>query len=506
MADQPSQSLEREFLEFAPDAVIGVDETGEIKLVNSRTQAVFGYGREELIGERVEMLVPESLRPTHVGHRDRYFEAPRTRPMGASLDLHARRKDGTEFPCEISLSTVATDNGMMALAAIRDITDRRRDRDELRRAVRRLQAATDVAIAIGGETDLQRVLEAIVERGRALVEARALIILLREGEDLIVAATAAVAGGLDPKVSELRIRADEASEQVLLGRFTEADLGAKESGRALLAPLLFRGEPLGVVVALDRVGERGRFDVEDQRMLEAFAASAATGVATARSMAEERLQNTIDAAEQERSRWARELHDETLQALAVLRMRLSSALREDGPEKLRDTGQAAVEQIDDEIVKLRRLITELRPASLDTIGLEAALQALVEQHQQDAGIAVDCDFDLPREDEARPTPILETAVYRLVQEALNNVSKHSMASSADLTVKARRGAIEIEVQDNGVGFEPPLVREGFGLVGMRERAALLGGSLDVESTRGSGTRVRAEIPLLTRAEDETASP
>ena len=506
MANQPSQSLEREFLEFAPDAVIGVDETGEIKLVNSRTQAVFGYGREELIGERVEMLVPESLRGTHVGHRDRYFEAPRTRPMGASLDLYARRKDGTEFPCEISLSTVATDNGMMALAAIRDITDRRRDRDELRRAVRRLQAATDVAIAIGGETDLQRVLEAIVERGRALVEARALIILLREGEDLIVAATAAVAGGLDPKVSELRIRADEASQQVLLGRFTEADLGAKESGRALLAPLLFRGEPLGVVVALDRIGERGRFDVEDQRMLEAFAASAATGVATARSMAEERLQNTIDAAEQERSRWARELHDETLQALAVLRMRLSSALREEGPEKLRDTGQAAVEQIDDEIVKLRRLITELRPASLDTIGLEAALQALAEQHQHDAGIAVDCDFDLPREDEARPTPILETAVYRLVQEALNNVSKHSMASSADLTVKAWRGAIEIEVQDNGVGFEPPLVREGFGLVGMRERAALLGGSLDVESTRGSGTRVRAEIPLLTRAEDETASP
>jgi PAS domain S-box-containing protein len=502
VADHTSQTLEREFLEFAPDAVIGVDETGEIKLVNSRTQAVFGYTRDELIGERVEMLVPESVRGTHVGHRDHYFEAPRTRPMGAGLDLYARRKDGSEFPCEISLSTVATDSGMMALAAIRDITERRRDRDELRRAVRRLQAATDVAIAVGGETELERVLEAIVERGRALVEARALIILLREGEDLVVGATAAVAGGLDPNVSELRIPADEASEQVLLGRFTEADLGANESGRALLAPLIFRGEPLGVVVALDRIGERGRFDVEDQRMLEAFAASAATGVATARSMAEERLQNTIDAAEQERSRWARELHDETLQALAVLRMRLSSALREEGPENLRDTGQAAVEQIDDEIVKLRRLITELRPASLDTIGLEAALEALAEQHQHAANMAVDCDFELPRDEDARPTPVLETAVYRLVQEALNNVSKHSHAQRADLAVRTAPGAIQIEVRDDGVGFEPSLVREGFGLVGMRERAALLGGTLEVESTRGSGTRVRAEIPLLTRAEDD----
>jgi PAS domain S-box-containing protein len=502
VADHTSQTLEREFLEFAPDAVIGVDQTGEIKLVNSRTQAVFGYTRDELIGERIEMLVPESIRSSHVAHRDRYFDAPRTRPMGAGLDLYARRKDGREFPCEISLSTVATEQGMMALAAIRDITDRRRDRDELRRAVRRLQAATDVAIAVGGETELERVLDAIVERGRALVEARALIILLREGEDMVVAATAAVSGGLDPNVSELRIRAQEASEQVLLGRFTGADLGAQESGQALIAPLLFRGDPLGVVVALDRIGEPGRFDDEDQRMLEAFAASAATGVATARSMAEERLQNTIDAAEQERSRWARELHDETLQALAVLRMRLSSALREEAPEALEKTGQAAVEQIDDEIVKLRRLITELRPASLDTIGLEAALQALVEQHQEGSRLEVDCDVDLPREEEARPTAVLETAVYRLVQEALNNVSKHSMARRADLTVRTKRGAIEVEVQDDGVGFEPSLAREGFGLIGMRERAALLGGTLEVDSTRGSGTKVRAEIPLLTRSDGD----
>ncbi len=502
MADHASQALEREFLEFAPDAVIGVDETGEIRLVNSRTQAVLGYTREELIGEHVEMLVPERVRSGHVAHREQYFEAPRTRPMGAGHDLYARRKDGSEFPCEISLSAVATDNGMMALAAIRDITDRRRDRDELRRAVRRLQAATDVAIAVGGETDLERVLEAIVERGRALVEARALIILLREGEELVVAATAAIAGGLDPKISMLRMPAHEASEQVLLGRFTGVDLGAKESGRALLAPLLFRGDPLGLVVALDRIGEPGRFDDEHQRLLEAFAASAATGVATARSMAEERLQNTIDAAEQERSRWARELHDETLQGLAVLRMRLSSALREETTEDLHHTGQAAVEQIDDEIVKLRRLITELRPASLDTIGLEAALHALAEQHHQAANLQVDCDFELAREEDGRPTPVLETAVYRLVQEALNNVAKHSMARRADLSVRAGRGSIEVEVADDGVGFEPNLVREGFGLVGMRERAALLGGTLEVSSNRGSGTRVRAEIPLQTRGDDE----
>jgi PAS domain S-box-containing protein len=502
MPDRQSQTLERELLEFAPDAVVGVDEQGEIALVNSRTEAVFGYPRSELIGQPVEMLVPSGLRGGHVSHRDSYFAAPRTRPMGASLDLSARRKDGSEFPCEISLSTVATDSGMMALAAIRDITDRRRDRDDLRRAVRRLQAATEVAIAVGGETDLERVLDAIVERGRALVEARALIILLREGDELAVASTAAVAGGLDPKVAHLRFEVEEASEEILLGRITGADLGAKETGRALIAPLLFRGQSLGLVVALDHIGDPGHFDDEHQRMLESFAASAAIGVATARSMAEERLQNTIDAAEQERGRWARELHDETLQSLAVLRMRLASALRDESPDDLHETGQDAVQQIDDEIVKLRRLITELRPASLDTIGLEAALYALAQQHQHAGEIQIDCDLELPHETEERPAALLETAVYRLVQEALNNVSKHSMAQRAELKVRESSSQIEIEVADDGVGFEPNLVREGFGLVGMRERAALLGGTLRIESTPGSGTRVRAEIPL-NPASDET---
>jgi signal transduction histidine kinase len=249
------------------------------------------------------------------------------------------------------------------------------------------------------------------------------------------------------------------------------------------------------VIALDHIGDPGQFDDEHQRMLESFAATAATAVATARSMAEERLQNTIDAAEQERARWARELHDETLQSLAVLRMRLASALRDDSPDDLHETGQEAVEQIDDEIVKLRRLITELRPASLDTIGLEAALHALAEQHQRASSIRIDCHFELPREAEERPAPLLETAVYRLVQEALNNVSKHSMAERAKLRVLKSETSIVIEISDDGVGFDPNLVHEGFGLVGMRERASLLGGTLRIESTRDLGTRIRSEIPL-----------
>jgi signal transduction histidine kinase len=205
----------------------------------------------------------------------------------------------------------------------------------------------------------------------------------------------------------------------------------------------------------------------------------------------------IAAAEQERSRWARELHDETLQALAVLRMRLASALREESPQVLMRAAQTAVEHIDEEIAKLRRLITELRPASLDAIGLAAAIQALAEQHQEASGIQVDCRCELPEDRAAVPTPGLETAVYRLVQEGLNNISKHSRAQTAQLRVRATGDEIVIEVADDGVGFEPSRVDEGFGLVGMRERAALLGGTIEVNSTEGSGTRLRAQLPLST---------
>jgi signal transduction histidine kinase len=175
-------------------------------------------------------------------------------------------------------------------------------------------------------------------------------------------------------------------------------------------------------------------------------------------------------------------------------------MREESAEALRTAAQSAVEQIDEEIVKLRRLITELRPASLDAIGLEAALAALAERHQEASGIEVACRLDLPDAELAGPSPLLETAVYRLVQEGLNNVSKHSKAQRAELDVRAAQGGIAIEVCDDGVGFDPSGVREGFGLVGMRERAALLGGTFEVDSSEGTGTRLRARLPLSATAE------
>ncbi len=130
---QRSDARLRGLLEAAPDAMVIVDEAGTIVLINGQTECLFGYGREELIGHSVDMLLPERFRGRHAAHRTRYFAAPRVRSMGEGLDLYGIRKDGTEFPVEISLSPLETETGMLVTAAVRDVTDRKRDEEALAR-------------------------------------------------------------------------------------------------------------------------------------------------------------------------------------------------------------------------------------------------------------------------------------------------------------------------------------------------------------------------------------
>src|SRR5918993_4414101 len=116
----------RGFLEAAPDAIVIVNDEGEIVIVNSQTERLFGYPREELIGQSVELLVPRRFHGAHPGHRTGYFHDPKTRSMGSGLELSGVRRDGTEFPVEISLSPLETEHGTLAMSAIRDITDRKK--------------------------------------------------------------------------------------------------------------------------------------------------------------------------------------------------------------------------------------------------------------------------------------------------------------------------------------------------------------------------------------------
>jgi signal transduction histidine kinase len=210
-------------------------------------------------------------------------------------------------------------------------------------------------------------------------------------------------------------------------------------------------------------------------------------------MARDALRRVVEAQELERRRLARELHDETGQALTsiLLGLRALDETLESEQSKAAtgDLRELVVATLQD----VRRLAVELRPAVLDDFGLVAALEHLTASFAEQTGIAV--DFGAALGDRRLPGEI-ETALYRLVQESLTNVVKHARAERVSIALTRMEGSVKAVVEDDGQGFDPDRSDDGgFGLVGMRERLALLGGRLRIESSPGAGTTIAADVPL-----------
>ena len=180
-------------------------------------------------------------------------------------------------------------------------------------------------------------------------------------------------------------------------------------------------------------------------------------------------------------------------------MMLESAHGTGQPEKIQDAVERSLEQLGFSIAALQSLITELRPASLDELGVKPALEALVRRASARFGLRVDANFDLAYDRGRAPSRLLgeiESTVYRLVQEAINNVVKHAQAETLQVEVVEANGSVVVTIRDDGSGFETSRPGGGFGLVGMRERVELVDGRFVIDSTPGRGTVVRAEIPAV----------
>jgi signal transduction histidine kinase len=479
---------------------------------------------------------PKPLRLSSVGAHPASYGFPSGHPPMESFlgvpvlirgeawgNLYLTEKEGGEFDqSDEDAAVVLARWTSIAVDNARLFERTEQQRRELERAVRGLEATQTIALVVGTDMDLERILELIVKRGRALVGARSVVILLREGHELVLTASAGhtrrpqgeripVAGSTSGEVM-VRGVAERVSDVRARLRISPERFGVDDARSALLVPLAHRGEPLGVLIAFDKGVEAVSFTDEDEHTLKAFAASAGTAVATAQSVAKQRLRDALAAADAERRRWAQELHDETLQGLGGLRVLLASARRGGDPDALGEAADQAIEQIEQDITNLRAIITELRPAALDQLGLHAALEALFERHRTVSDLEVHSQIGLPDATQAgaelatelQTTPELQATLYRLVQEALTNVAKHARASAVDVVLSVDAGTVTVEITDDGVGFVVDGISSGFGLTGMRERVLMAGGALTLDSS-DQGTTVLATLPLNHDADSSNAT-
>ena len=367
----------------------------------------------------------------------------------------------------------------------------------------RLESLIEVGNALATEDELPRMLDLVARRLREILHARFVVIFLgrtatcasrrRRARSALPSATCPPPLGTKAARVLERGRSERVDSVI---EDPESDLGlTRELGMltALYVPLRLRTELIGLIVAGDKLVPDLRFSSEDLRLAETFASRAAVAADQARRVQRDAFRRVVQAQEEERRRLARELHDETGQALASILLGLK-ALEEAGDvAELRDRVAALRARVVETLQDVRRLAVELRPAALDDFGLKPALQRLAIGFAEQTGLKVELESRL---DDDRLPQDVETVLYRIVQEALTNIVKHANAGHVSIVVTQRADAVGAIVEDDGQGFDPERDTDGgIGLIGMRERVSLLDGSMTIESAEGKGTTLVVEVPL-----------
>jgi PAS domain S-box-containing protein len=458
-------------LDSAMDAIVTIDEEQKIVLFNRSAEKLFGWQRQDVLHQSVEKLIPERFRPGH-GARVQHFGAAgvTSRRMGAITVVYGLRANGEEFPIDASISHLDTPHGKLFTVILRDITVRLQSEERHARLAARLSGLLDSAM------------DAII----TVDDAQRIVLYNRAAEKIFGWAAHETLGQPLGKLMPERFKAHHAE---FVRRFATTGVTSRRMGDGMV---IYGRRVDGEEFPMD--ASISQLDTADGKLFTVILRDVTERVRAQ----EERTAFTAAAhaiREEEKSRVARELHDELAQSLTALKMD-TIWVRDNAtgaaPEiagKLADM----LSMLDGAVASTRRIAADLRPLLLDDLGLGPAIEWLASTFEQRWGVPcklfVDEDLEL-REPYA-------TAVFRIVQESLANVAKHAAATEVTVTVEHVKDAVVLVVQDNGRGFSPSTPRkpQSLGLMGLRERAQLLKGSFALESAPGHGTRVEVRIPM-----------
>jgi len=481
--------LEVALLRASPDAVIVVDGTGHIEMANPAVESLFGWPPDELVGQPVELLIPEDLRDLHRRHRATYTTRPATRAMGSGLDLRGRRRDGTSFPVDVGLAPLAVDGYTWIGAFVRDATDRRRGEDLLR-------FVNEISRALLAGQPTAETLRLTAGRARALVEADAAwVVVPRDGAQLAVAAA-------DGNGAEVLLGAEVSATHSLSSRVMRegrplvvADMARDPAviagvrhlglGPGLYLPMAADSGAMGTLVVARGAG-CPTFEPAETQVLEVFSAAAAIVLSLGQARAELETLRLVS----EHERIARDLHDTVIQRLFALGMSLQ-ALQGLTEGIVRERVAEAVVTIDDVIREIRETIFDLAQPEAGAAGIRRRVREVVGEAAQQLGFAPRVAFRGPVE--AAIDDRLLPDIVSVVREALSNVGRHARASAAEVVLDARNGSIVLSVADNGVGFGGG-PSAGHGLANLEARATKLGGELRLTRRHPSGTLLQWRVP------------
>jgi PAS domain S-box-containing protein len=479
-----------EIFSASPDAVVVIDALHHIVLASPAVTILFGYQPEELLGQLIDVLVPDGQREAHGSHLRQFFASPHPRDMGVGLDLAGRRRDGVEFPIDVSLTPVNLHGALYVAAYVRDASERRRVLD-------RVRAVNEITNSLFAGFEMREILPLVVQSARQLCNSDAAWIVMPtssaqfeivsvDGEGTEPLLGVLLSPDTSRSAEVMRSGRPDVIEDLSIALNVPEGVIELDLGPGLYVPFVADQQRLGTLV-LGRVHGQPQFHNFDVTFAEAFAGAAATAIGMGSARSE--IERLGIVAEDERI--ARDLHDTVIQELFALGMSLQ-ALGSSATGAVGERISYAVESLDDVIRQIRNTIFRLPNRNEAASGLREEMLRLADRYHRELGVLPriaflgPVDFSVPA--------LVSDHLLQVFGEALSNVGRHAHASKVEAVVSIEGEWLSFSLVDDGVGVSDGPTA-GNGIRNMSTRAENLGGTFSVRPREPRGSILEWRVPL-----------